>query len=169
MIRLAARALPLFLLLVGFSSALAQDTPTASHLEAANELLALVDAEDQVAMSSSMVLAAMMETDPELSLFEDVIEKWLTEVVDWDAVMAQMAVLYTESFTEAELREISAFYVTPVGKKCISELPDLMERGGELGQEAMTTYAPQLETMIMQRIGEMEAGGEVETEAGKSE
>lgn len=153
-------------LLFASSPAPAQDEPAASHLAAARELLDAVGGEDYVAMSSSMVLVAMMEADPEMAQFEDVIEKWLTEVVDWDEVMSGIAAIYTESFSEAEMREITAFYRTPLGQKCVNELPALMERGGELGEELMMAHAPQLETMIMERLAEMEAAGGTAEGAG---
>lgn len=46
----------------------------------------------------------------------------------------KMAVIYTESFTEAELDEILAFYDTPVGKKMVALTPEITKKGMEIGQ-----------------------------------
>lgn len=46
----------------------------------------------------------------------------------------QLAVVYMESFTEAELDEVIAFYNTTVGKKMVSELPIIMEKSMQIGQ-----------------------------------
>lgn len=47
----------------------------------------------------------------------------------------QLAVVYMESFTEAELDGILAFYATPVGQKMTSELPVIMEKSMQIGQQ----------------------------------
>ncbi len=47
---------------------------------------------------------------------------------------SKMAAIYTESFTEAELDKILAFYATPVGKKMVDITPELTKKGMEIGQ-----------------------------------
>lgn len=47
----------------------------------------------------------------------------------------QLAVVYMESFTEAELDGILAFYSTPVGQKMTSELPVIMQKSMQIGQQ----------------------------------
>ncbi|TRO65147.1 DUF2059 domain-containing protein [Christiangramia sabulilitoris] len=46
----------------------------------------------------------------------------------------KMADIYTESFTEAEIDKILAFYATPVGKKMVAITPELTKKGMEIGQ-----------------------------------
>lgn len=46
----------------------------------------------------------------------------------------KMAVIYTESFTEAELDKILAFYATPVGEKMVELTPEITKKGMEIGQ-----------------------------------
>lgn len=46
----------------------------------------------------------------------------------------QIAEIYMESFTEAEIDQILAFYETPVGKKMVATLPEITQKGMELGQ-----------------------------------
>jgi len=47
----------------------------------------------------------------------------------------QLSVIYMESFTEAELDQIIAFYNTEVGKKMTSELPIITEKSMQIGQQ----------------------------------
>lgn len=46
----------------------------------------------------------------------------------------KMAKVYMESFSEAEIDEILAFYDTPVGKKMVAETPKLTQKAMEIGQ-----------------------------------
>jgi uncharacterized protein len=45
------------------------------------------------------------------------------------------AALYAEKFTAAELREVTAFYISPIGKKMVSEQPGIMQRSMVAGME----------------------------------
>lgn len=47
----------------------------------------------------------------------------------------QLAGVYMQSFTEAELEEILEFYETPVGQKMTKQLPVIMEKSMQIGQQ----------------------------------
>ena len=47
---------------------------------------------------------------------------------------SEVATLYTKHFTEAELKELLAFYKSPVGMKLISEQPKVGEEGLKFAQ-----------------------------------
>jgi hypothetical protein len=44
-------------------------------------------------------------------------------------VIEEIARLYAQKFTEAEMKEVIAFYKTPVGKKFVTEEPALIDQG----------------------------------------
>lgn len=47
----------------------------------------------------------------------------------------ELAQVYIDEFTEAEIDEILAFYNTPVGKKMRDVTPELTRKGMEIGQQ----------------------------------
>jgi hypothetical protein len=47
----------------------------------------------------------------------------------------RMVDLYVETYSVSELDQIEKFYDTPVGKKCLIEMPRLFQRGAEIGRE----------------------------------
>ncbi|SHN38462.1 hypothetical protein SAMN05192549_109130 [Duganella sacchari] len=51
-----------------------------------------------------------------------------------DEIMAETVPLYARNFSAAELKQITAFYRTPVGAKMLSSMPKLMGEGMQLGQ-----------------------------------
>jgi len=78
------------------------------------------------------------------------------ERIDLDAVLDAVYVpLYDRYFTEAELREIVAFYRTPAGRKMISVLPRLM-------QEGLEATVPLVEPKVMALVGEILADQRME-------
>lgn len=57
------------------------------------------------------------------------------DLFDWDAIGPQMIDLYARTFTEAELRDMVAFYKTPAGRKSLEKMPLLLEEGFRLSRE----------------------------------
>lgn len=47
----------------------------------------------------------------------------------------ETAALYAGKFTAAELKTVSEFYKSPAGAKFIAQMPDVMERAGDIGQK----------------------------------
>jgi hypothetical protein len=52
-----------------------------------------------------------------------------------DKLIDQIAGVYAQKFTEAELKEIAAFYQSPTGKKMTAELPSVLTESYKLMQE----------------------------------
>ena len=61
---------------------------------------------------------------------------------------SEMVRLYMEAFSEKELREITAFYKTPVGRKAIATMPELMRQGAEIGMKRTQEHAEELQEML---------------------
>ena len=50
-------------------------------------------------------------------------------------IYSQLAQVYMENFTEAEMDQILAFYHSPVGEKMVKITPELTKKGMEIGQQ----------------------------------
>jgi uncharacterized protein len=64
-------------------------------------------------------------------------------------------ILYDKHFTEAELKDLIAFYKTPTGKKSLSVMPQLLAESMQLSGEKLT---PVLTPILLQVIEEERAG-----------
>jgi hypothetical protein len=69
----------------------------------------------------------------------------------WDDVRPKLAKLYADAFTEAELREIVAFYGTPTGQKAVARMPALTQEGGQIAMSGVQAKMPEFQ----QRVGAM--------------
>ena len=56
-------------------------------------------------------------------------------------LLDMVAAIYAQHFTEAELKDIVAFYKTPVGKKLVTEEPRVLEDGMKAAQSWATTFS----------------------------
>ena len=60
--------------------------------------------------------------------------------------------IYAAKFTTQELREILAFYKTPVGKKVTKELPQITQEAMIKGQVWGQSLVPKLQSHIKTRL-----------------
>ena len=59
----------------------------------------------------------------------------------WETYGPRLVGLYADAFTEAELRELIAFYKTPTGQHAIKALPELNRRRNMLAGEIAKEHA----------------------------
>jgi uncharacterized protein len=70
----------------------------------------------------------------------------------WDEVKPKLAKLYADTFTEAELREIIAFYETPAGQKAVAKLPVLTQVGGQIAMNGVEAKMPEFQQHVATMI-----------------
>jgi hypothetical protein len=54
-----------------------------------------------------------------------------------DDMIAEMVPLYAETYTLEEIRQLTAFYTSPLGQKMQAKMPELMSRSMEISQRVM--------------------------------
>jgi hypothetical protein len=62
--------------------------------------------------------------------------------------------LYAEHYSETELRELTAFWQSPIGKKTIGAMPALTEGSARVLQEASITFIPKFQVAVDKRLEE---------------
>lgn len=113
----------LFLIFIGFHSQAQEKTDL--HQKAI-ELIKMTSGQQFDVMLDPIV--KMVPEDNRKAFKEEV-------TTSLESLYGQMAQVYTEEFTEAEIDEILAFYHTPVGKKMREITPELTRKGMEIGQQ----------------------------------
>jgi hypothetical protein len=74
--------------------------------------------------------------------------EWFDAEIKWADIKPKMVDLYVKEFSEQDLKELLAFYQTPVGKKAINKLPIVMRQGAVIGQE----YAAQKQDSLKRKV-----------------
>jgi len=119
-----------------------------SHDRAVIDLIKLTKVEQQMAASTEAVADAMTKGNPMLVPFRDVIVEWANKYLTWNAMLPEVAKLYKETFTESEIRELIAFYQTPVGQKVLARMPELTQKGFSIGSTIGQAHSDELRQMI---------------------
>jgi hypothetical protein len=133
-------------------------TPVSSHESAARELVRLSGGAG-LAEAGAEAMMGTIRQNPELAPYEDVFRAWYRKVFAAGDLESELAGLYVGVFSEGELRELIAFYKTPVGAKTLTVLPALMQQGAEIGLRRAQAHAPELAEMLEKAKAERDPQG----------
>ena len=120
----------------------------ASHLQAAKKLLEAAGMEAVFTKTVDQSLTQQVAENPALAELKPVMKAFFDKYMSWNALRDDMAQLYAAQFTEEELKDITAFYLTPSGQKMARITPDLMASGSALGQSKVQAHLGELQDMI---------------------
>ena len=135
-VRLAAIAITLTL----SSTVTYAQQPSASALSTAKEIMSISGSTSVFSpLISGVVEQAkllFLQQSPNLSKdLNEVATKMRNDLAPrMDELSNEVAKLYATSFTEAELKEILAFYKSPTGKKLIAEQPKVLDNSMKFAQ-----------------------------------
>ena len=70
-----------------------------------------------------------------------------------DEMLTESVPLYAETFTLDEIRQLSAFYASPLGQKMLASMPTLMSRSMEISDRLMMPRIQKMMAQTAQSIG----------------
>lgn len=147
--------------------------PASSHRAATEELLRLMGVEKSSVEAAQAYFDVMVQQNEQMADFKDVLMKWVQNTLSWDKMGPRMTDLYMQTFTEAEIRELTAFYKTPVGQKTLQQMPTLLQEGMKIGADLAKEHQGELEEAIKARQKELsemlEPGAKDAAEADEDE
>ncbi|MFK7908971.1 MAG: DUF2059 domain-containing protein [Akkermansiaceae bacterium] len=88
-------------------------------------------------------------------------EVYFDQVASDPDLKSEMTKLYEKEFTTEELKELVAFYRTPLGQKALNRLPALTQQGAKLGEKYALKHQAGFKgqmTRIMQKYKPAQAG-----------
>jgi hypothetical protein len=141
------------LLLAAAAPAAAQQfVPANSHERAAMELIEITKGKEGNAAAIDLMAEAMMAQNPMAAEFRDILIDFYKEHMKWQELLPEYVRIYRETYSEAELRELIAFYKTPIGQKVVERSPRFTQKTTAVVQELMQKHMPELQRRIMERM-----------------
>ncbi len=135
-------------------------THSTSHLKVTEDLLMEMNIKQTLNQSIDIMLQAIVQQNPTLQQYQDVMKEFMAKHMSWEKLKPRYIAMYADEFTEAELKDILAFYRTDTGKKLISLTPTLLRKGSDMGQEVLQENLPELQEMVEKRAQELGRGSE---------
>ena len=118
------------------------------RINAALNLLEAMDMRVNLARTVEQVTYAEVDKSPELVPFKAVMLEFMNKYMGFDNLKADLARIYADAFTQAELEELARFYRTPVGRKVLDKMPELTVLGARMGEQKVEEHLGELEGMI---------------------
>lgn len=135
----------LFLTVTATALHAAEDT---SHKTQVETLFRLTQMEKKIQESVDSVVQLQIRQNPQLHKHEKTIHQFFTKHIGWDSLKDELADMYMQKFTEKELTDINAFYITPVGQKVITVLPELVQERNQLAMMRLQKNIGELQQII---------------------
>lgn len=127
----------------------------ASHKAAAEELISMVAPKEMFMESFNAVFASQVDQFKQMGLDQAKIDRIIEASKEFGAAVAndpelqtQMIKIYQDSFSESEITELIAFYKTPIGKKTLELMPQLIQEGAMVGQQIAMKHQAGFQTKI---------------------
>ncbi|WP_197231151.1 DUF2059 domain-containing protein [Novipirellula artificiosorum] len=141
---------------VAADAAPAAEPPSDSHTAAAEVFLEAMNMKEMTQETIDQMLEMQVQQQPQLEMFKDVMKGFLHKHLSYDSLKGEMIDLYKTEFTEEELKQLTDFYRTPLGKKAVQKLPILSAKGAQIGMQRVQANMGELQQAIMERTMQMQ-------------
>lgn len=132
-----------------------QELPVTEGIDASREQVILelfdaMDLENQSRAAMRQQFQGANTVDPRLV---KVLEEFLDRYVTWEVMRPELVRIYAEAFTDAEIRELTTFYRSPIGQTLLERTPMLNGMMIETMSDLVTRNQAELQSMIMEAMG----------------
>jgi hypothetical protein len=130
-----------------------------SHRKAAETLLLTMEVDKSLPQMTAQVVETQVQQNPQLAPQREILQRFLTKYLNWESVKEDTITAYTQEFTEPELKKLTEFYKTPVGKKASEKLPKLAFISGQIGLKNAQEHQAELRQMLADQPNKPGGGG----------
>lgn len=120
----------------------------ASHRQQVETLFRLTQMEKKIKESVDNVLQLQLRQNPQLQKNSKELEAYLQKYIGWQALKDDLADMYLRTFSEAELEQINAFYITPAGQKVINVVPQLVQQRNQIAMMRLQKNIGELQQIM---------------------
>jgi uncharacterized protein len=131
-------------------------SPAPSHLAAARQLLEILNMEETAMAGMMIALEQQMEAMPEMEDCREVMMEWGRDLLRSATAKNAFATMYAEEISEADLRQMIAFYETPAGQRIAARQSALALRGAEVGHHLAEAQQADLIARLQRREAELQ-------------
>ena len=149
--------LALVLLFAGALPAAAQGEPSAEEMAAAREVLRASQAREAFLRGFELGMAEGAGAEMTEQM-RNVIREVMLEEFDWDEMEPEYARLYADIFTLDELRQLTAFYNSPIGRRMAETSPELAVGVQRIVNPRLQAVLPRLMQRVMEQAAKEEGG-----------
>jgi hypothetical protein len=111
--------------------------------------------QENLSETANAMIDSEVGRNPGLTPYREVMVTWLKKYMTWEAMQPELTKMYTEAFTEDELKQMAAFYGSPAGKKSLEKLPEMMQRTAMTGARLSQPHSDELRAAMTAKSEEL--------------
>lgn len=148
------------LITVALGAFIAFSTFAGTKEELSKEMLKLMDMQKMIEQVISQVQQIQMTQMKQLNIpeqdqiklgeFQIKLNAKLSEAMSWEKMEPEYIKLFSEVYTEDELKAIVGFYTTPAGQSMLKKQPLLMQKSTLISQKQIQSAMPEIQKMIQE-------------------
>ena len=127
---------------------------TQAEYAAAYELLEAMQLPAQLRQTLDGLVEMQMRTNPKLVPYKSIFTDFFNKYMSFEALKKGYADIYLDYFSVAELKELTALYKSPIGRKMVSKTAEFTLRGAALGQKMVQDHQLELQSALTKAIRE---------------
>jgi hypothetical protein len=130
------------------TGSLAIAAPDEESKKQAEKLLAVIGMEQTLTQATAQMVAAQTQQNPALAPFKPIMLEFFSRYMSFQSLKPELVKAYAEGFTTEELKELNAFYGSPLGKRAVVEMPAIMSKVAQIGTTQVQANISDLQAMI---------------------
>jgi hypothetical protein len=79
----------------------------------------------------------------------------LDQAIGWNKLKPDMIKLYTDNFTEQELKDLVKFYQSPLGRKVLEKMPSVTQQSAQITQQKLESAVPVVNKLLADMTNEL--------------
>ncbi len=135
-------------------------TPEAE--KAAYELFDALKMKEGIHNALMQSLAVQFKRQPAMAPYAEIYKNFFTKYTQWKDMKKDLAKLYAQAFTPAEMKELTKFYRSKVGQKSLTIMPRLTQLSMLLAQQRIAKHSDELKKAVAAKAKELEAAAKKE-------
>ncbi len=145
---LGRRARLAFSLLVAVFVSSAAFADAKSHEKAVRKFFVSAKMDEVFEETLDQMTDVQLKANPLLAPYRETLSKFFKKYMSWKSLEDDMVKLYVKEFTEAEIKEMTRFYETPVGRKVMKKMPQISAEAAAIGQARIQGHMSELTNVI---------------------
>ncbi len=81
---------------------------------------------------------------------KEAVMAFFNKYMGYEQLKPDLVAMYSDVYTEKELNDLIVFYKTPTGKKSVSLMPELAQKGSQLGVNKLMPHIDELIKIVQQ-------------------
>lgn len=119
-----------------------------AHRDQVEKLFKLTQMEKKIQQSVESVLQLQLRQNPQLAQQKETVKQFFEKYIGWHALKEDIAEMYMKTFSDKELKDINAFYITPAGQKVIKVVPQLVQKRNQLAMGRLQKHIGELQNVL---------------------